>query len=350
MQLLSRSIISHIVLAIVQDVLHYMTTSRQFAVDRRTFLAASGLGIGSLMPGCARQWPETRPQKARSSKARVSRFVDAHIHCYDPGRKGGVVWPEQKDKLLYRTVLPRDFLKTAESHAVRESILVEASHRIEDNQWLLDLADENPSILGVVGNLPVGDLEFQGHLELFAKSPLFRGIRIREKELADFSGVSYVDDLRYIAAQGLSVDVLGGPAMLPNIVNLAEIVPTLRIIINHFPFDISTDSFVRDAAERAMENLATRPNVFAKVSNIVRKLAPEFQHAATYRSGLDHLWKIFGENRLLYGSNWPVSDHTAPYSTAIDILKEYLAEMPVEQSEKFFWRNSRVAYDWKERS
>jgi L-fuconolactonase len=350
MQLLSRSIISHIVLAIVQDVLHYMTTSRQFAVDRRTFLAASGLGIGSLMPGCARQWSETQLQKARSSKARVSRVVDAHIHFYDPGRKGGVVWPEQKDKLLYRTVLPKDFLKTAESHAVRESILVEASHRIEDNQWLLDLADENPSILGVVGNLPVGDLEFQGHLELFAKNPLFRGIRIREKELADFSGVSYVDDLRYIAAQGLSVDVLGGPAMLPNIVNLAEVVPTLRIIINHFPFDISTDSFVRDAAERAMENLATRPNVFAKVSNIVRKLAPEFQHAATYRSGLDHLWKIFGENRLLYGSNWPVSDHTAPYSMAIDILKEYLAEMPVEQSEKFFWRNSRVAYDWKERS
>jgi predicted TIM-barrel fold metal-dependent hydrolase len=99
-----------------------------------------------------------------------------------------------------------------------------------------------------------------------------------------------------------------------------------------------------------MENLATRPNVFAKVSNIVRKLAPEFQHAATYRSRLDHLWKTFGENRLLYGSNWPVSDHTAPYSTAIDILKEYLAEMPSEQSEKFFWRNSRVAYDWKERS
>ena len=327
-----------------------MTTSRQLAVDRRTFLAASGLGIGSLMPGCARQWSATQPQKARSSKARVSRFVDAHVHFYDPGRKGGVVWPEEKDKLLYRTVLPKDFLKTAESHGVRESILVEASPRIEDNQWLLNLAKVSPSILGVVGNLPVGDLEFSGHLELFAENPLFLGIRIQEKDLLELSGTSFVEDLRFVASKGLSLDVLGGSAMLPNIVKLAETVPTLRIIINHFPFDVSTDSFVRDAAERAMENLATRPNVFAKVSNIVRKLALEFQHAATYRSGLDHLWKTFGENRLLYGSNWPVSDHTAPYSTAIDILKEYLAEMPVEQSEKFFWRNSRVAYDWKERS
>ncbi|SVE25343.1 uncharacterized protein METZ01_LOCUS478197, partial [marine metagenome] len=63
-----------------------------------------------------------------------------------------------------------------------------------------------------------------------------------------------------------------------------------------------------------------------------------------------HLWKTFGPNRLLYGSNWPVSDRVAPYSTAINILKEYLTELPSEQSEKFFWRNSRVAYDWKERS
>ena len=327
-----------------------MTTSRQLAVDRRTFLAASGLSIGSLMPGCARQWSETQPQKARSSKVLVSRVVDAHVHFHDPGLEGGRVWPEQKDKLLYRTVLPEDFLKIAESHGVRESILVEASPRIEDNQWLLDLANESPSILGVVGNLPVGDLEFRGDLELFAKDPLFRGIRIREKELVDLSGASYVEDLRYIAAQGLSVDVLGGPAMLPNIVKLTETVPTLRIIINHFPFDTSTNSFVRDAAERAMENLATRPNVFAKVSNIVRKLAPEFQHAATYRSRLDHLWKTFGPNRLLYGSNWPVSTHIAPYFTAINIFKEYLDELPAEQSEKFFWRNSRVAYDWKERS
>jgi len=327
-----------------------MPTSRQLAVDRRTFLATSGLGVGSLMPGCVRQLTEPQPQKAGSSKARVSRAVDAHVHFYDPGREGGVVWPEEKDKLLYRTVLPKDFLKTAQPHGVRESILVEASPRIEDNQWLLDLSDENPSILGVVGNLPVGDLEFRGHLELFAKSPLFRGIRIREKELVDISDASYVDDLRYIAAQGLSVDVLGGPAMLPRIVKLTETVPTLRIIINHFPFYTSTDSFVRDAAESAMENLATRPNVFAKVSNIVRKLAPEFQHAATYRSRLDHLWKTFGPNRLLYGSNWPVSTHIAPYSTAINIFKEYLDELPAEQSEKFFWRNSRVAYDWKDRS
>jgi L-fuconolactonase len=327
-----------------------MTISRQLAAHRRAFLTASGLAIGSLMPGCGRPWSEAQQQKPRSSKTLPSRIVDAHVHFYDAGRDDGLVRPEEKDKLFYRTARSEDFLKTAESSGVQGLILVQSSPLIEDNQSLLDFADKNPSVLGVVGNLPVGNLEFQGHLELFAKNPLFRGIRIRDKELIDFSDISFVEDLRYVATLGLSTDILAGPAMLPDIVTLVEKVPTLRIIINHCPFDISTDPFVRDAAERAMENLATQPNVFAKVSKLVRKLSSEFQHATTYRSRLDHLWRTFGPNRLLYGSNWPMSDHIAPYSMAINIFKEYLAELPAEQSEKFFWRNSRVAYDWKERS
>ena len=321
-----------------------MTINSQLLVSRRTFIASGSFGL----VGCVRrQRLEPQPKKARSSKVGVSRIVDAHVHFFDLDFE--VNSPNDKDKLLWRSALLSDYLKTVGAYGAREAILIEASSRIENNQCLLDLAKENRSILGFVGNLPVGDFEFRGHLELFTKSPLFLGIRLREKDMSDLSRVSFVADLRHIAVHGLSLDVVGGPTMLPNIVKLTDAIPTLRIIINHFPFDVSTDSFVRNAAERAMDNLSTRPNVFVKISNILRKLAPEFQQLATYRSQLDHLWKTFGPNRLLYGSNWPVSDRVAPHSMAIDILKEYLAEMPSEQSEKFFWRNSRVAYDWKER-
>ena len=237
----------------------------------------------------------------------------------------------------------------AKPHGVHEAIVVEASPLVEDNQWLLNLATDNPSILGVVGNLPVGDLEFRGNLELFSKNPLFRGIRIRAKELKNLTA-AYAEDLRHLADQGLCLDVLGGPDMLPDIVELAETVPSLCIVINHLPFDSPTNSSIRDASERALEDLATWPNVFAKVSNVVRKVATESQNAETYRARLNHLWKTFGPNRLMYGSNWPVSERVASYSTVIGILKEYHADKPAEHAEKFFWRNSRVAYDWKERS
>ncbi len=314
---------------------------------RRAFFSAGASALA--LSGCLGHWPEPVLQKISTPRAEASRFVDTHVHFYDPAREGDVPWPSEKDELLYRTVLPRDFLQMAKPHGVHEAIVVETSPLVEDNQWLLDLATDNPSILGVVGNLPVGDLEFRGNLELFSKNPLFRGIRIRAKELKNLPA-AYAEDLRHLADQGLCLDVLGSPAMLPDIVELAETVPDLHIVINHFPFDSPTNASVRDASERALEDLATWPNVFAKVSDVVRKVAQKSQNAETYRARLNHLWKTFGPNRLMYGSNWPVSERVAPYSTVIGILKEYHADKPAEQAEKFFWRNSRVAYDWKERS
>ncbi|SVD95561.1 uncharacterized protein METZ01_LOCUS448415, partial [marine metagenome] len=209
---------------------------------RRAFFSAGASALA--LSGCLGHWPEPVLQKISTPRAEASRFVDTHVHFYDPAREGGVPWPSERDELLYRTVLPRDFLQMAKPHGVHEAIVVETSPLVEDNQWLLDLATDNPSILGVVGNLSVGDLEFRGNLELFSKNPLFRGIRVRAKELKNLTA-AYAEDLRHLADQRLCLDVLGGPAMLPDIVELAEAVPSLRIVINHLPFDSPANSSVR---------------------------------------------------------------------------------------------------------
>ncbi|MGH7209718.1 MAG: amidohydrolase family protein, partial [Nitrospiraceae bacterium] len=57
----------------------------------------------------------------------------------------------------------------------------------------------------------------------------------------------------------------------------------------------------------------------------------------------------FGEDRLVYGSNWPVSDLVAPYGAVIGVVKEYFAGKGEEASEKYFWRNSVKAYGWRAR-
>ncbi len=316
-------------------------------LGRRAFLSAGASTFA--FSGCNKRWEEPHLEKTYPAKAWVSRYVDTHVHFYDPTREGGVPWPSEKDELLYRTVLPQDFLQVGGPMGVREVVVVEASPLVEDNQWLLDLAKDNQSILGVVGNLQVGDLEFRGNLELFSKDPLFLGIRIRAEELQN-APPAYWDDLRFVADQGLCLDMLAGPALLPDVLKLAETVPALRLVINHLPCDASVKASIRDASEGALEDLATWPNVFAKVSNIVRKVSDDLQVAETYRAGLDYLWKTIGPNRLVYGSNWPVSDRIAPYTMVLDVLRQYLADKSPVHAEKFFWRNSRVAYDWEERA
>ncbi|HEY3790024.1 MAG TPA: amidohydrolase family protein, partial [Urbifossiella sp.] len=109
-------------------------------------------------------------------------IIDTHTHFYDPTRPEGVPWPGQDDKLLFRKVLPDEFKKLAKPHGVTGTVVVEASPRVEDNQWLLDLAKDEPFLVGIVGRLLPGDEEFAKHLKRFAKNPLFRGIRWSEQE------------------------------------------------------------------------------------------------------------------------------------------------------------------------
>jgi predicted TIM-barrel fold metal-dependent hydrolase len=88
--------------------------------------------------------------------------------------------------------------------------------------------------------------------------------------------------------------------------------------------------------------------VFCKVSALVegtRKRNGDAPAAIEfYRPTLDALWQTFGEDRLIYGSNWPVSNHAAPYATLYEIPRRYLEQRSVGVAEKFFLRNALAAY------
>src|ERR1041385_4920670 len=106
-------------------------------------------------------------------------IIDTHTHFYDPTRPQGVPWPEPTDELLYRRVLPEDYKALAVPEGVTGTVVVEASQWVEDNDWILGLAAEEPFIVGFVGNLQPGAEGFGENLDRFAANPLFRGIRPR---------------------------------------------------------------------------------------------------------------------------------------------------------------------------
>ncbi|MGA2502438.1 MAG: amidohydrolase family protein [Tepidisphaeraceae bacterium] len=160
--------------------------------------------------------------------------IDAHTHFYDPTRPQGVPWPPRDDKLLYRRVLPKDYLALQVPRPVTGTVVVEASPWVEDNQWVLDLAAREPFIVGLVGNLPVGTKEFAGHLKRLAANRLFRGIRIRDRKLeGTLDDAAFVNDLKLLADYDLSLDLVGDTGILPFADRLAQKVPALRIIIDH---------------------------------------------------------------------------------------------------------------------
>ena len=131
------------------------------SMNRRHFLKSASAGLvaaqTTLSWAAAEKTQELLPQKV----------VDTHTHFYDPSRPEGVPWPP-KNSSLYRTVLPEDFVALKKYQPVNATVVVEASKLVEDNQWILDVAKDNPVIIGFVGRLTPGDPQFRQQLKRFA--------------------------------------------------------------------------------------------------------------------------------------------------------------------------------------
>lgn len=283
--------------------------------------------------------------------SRPSRIIDTHTHFYDPTRPQGVPWPSKSETLLYRPVLPRDLRNVARGLHLTGTVVVEASPWLEDNQWLLDLAKVNPLIVGVVGHLKPGEPLFRDHLRRFAKDRIFRGIRLTEDIIAaGLSQKAFIADMQRLADADLELDAIGDNTMFSDLVTLSDRLPQLRIVINHLPFDPPSDGDTGNKARNALRELGRRPQVYAKVSGVLRRIDGRVpNHASSYTQALDQLWDTFGAERLVYGSNWPVSDLLAPYASVLTVVREYFLAKGAEATEKYFWKNSRAAYKWVER-
>ena len=285
-------------------------------LNRRSFLAAV-TSTAAALTGCATR---RSPHSAG--------IVDTHTHFYDPTRPEGVPWPPEDDPVLYRRVMPGELKPLAAPFGVTGTVVVEASPWVEDNQWVLDLATRDPFIVGLVGHLKPGRLEFDGHLKRFAANPLFRGIRtgLWGIPLAP-DDRAFIRDLEKLARRGLVLDVIVQPDQLLTLARLAAAVPDLRIVIDHCAGVRVDGKLPAETWVRGVEAVARHPHVFMKVSGLVEGTGRTDGSAPAdvdfYRPVLDVLWNVFGEDRVIYGSNWPVSERFASYGTVLGIVRGY---------------------------
>ena len=307
-------------------------TRRDFLLSSAAMAACSTGAVGAMGKAVAAPIP----------------IIDTHTHFYDSTRAQGVPWPPRNDDVLFRPRLPADFAAHHGAVNVVGTVVVEASEWVDDNRWVLDLAQTNSAIVGFVGHLVPGRPEFAGNLSRFAADPIFRGLRLRASSVRALADPAVAADLGRVVDRDLSVDMLGGAAILEPTLKLSRLFPGLRIVINHLPF---ADWDTAPAAMRpALAELARRPNVFAKVSNVVRRVNGAIvDDPAFYRPALETLLDLFGPDRVVYGSNWPVSDRVAPYATVHRVVADFFSGKDRATAEKFFWRNSHAAYRWLRR-
>ncbi len=287
----------------------------------------------------------------------LSPIVDAHIHLFDTSRVGGVPWPYKSDSVLYKPAMPERYKTVTAGLDVVAAIAIEASPLASDNDWLLGVAQANPIIVGIVGDLIPGDAAYQASLARLHANPLFLGIRygnLWDRNLSvDIGKPGFIDGLKLLSQAGLVFESANPDSnLIDAIANVADRVTGLRIVIDHLPnATVPREPTSRKQYWSQLRSLSQNPNVFVKLSEIPVRIDGKLvtdPHA--YQAGLDEIWNVFGEDRCLYGSDWPNSDHVATYTETFAIVREYISGKGLGAWDKFFWKNSISAYRWRSRT
>lgn len=317
-------------------------------IDRRTFLTGASAMSAGLAAGKP-AWPQGFPSPAAMP------IIDAHIHLFDPTRPQGV--PYSGPRVQGQPpipALPARYRAVVAPYGPVGAIVVEASPWIEDNLWVLEIAQRDPIMVGVIGNLQPEKPEFPEFLDRFRKHPLFLGLRYGNLWDRDISRQAdnpiFLEGLQRIAEADLVLETANPRmALLEAVVKISDRLPNLRIVLDHLPHFIPAEA-ERAAYEAVLREMSSRPQIHVKLTEILRRVDGEVPtDLGTYRDHLDHLVDTFGDDRIIFGSDWPNSDGFASIGHVFRLATEYIATRPASVAEKYFWKNSVAAYRWVKR-
>ena len=264
-------------------------------------------------------------------------MIDAHQHFWQVGRFD-YPWMTSDLGILYRDYLPADL--KPELNGVDQTVLVQASNSVAESRWLLELADQNEFIAGVVGwvDLTSGDLDAE--LDELSAHPKFKGVRhLVESEPADDWLVqpSVLRGLRRLAEYGLTYDLLVHTRHLRHARTVAETCPDLRLVIDHLAKPpIAKHEF--DEWSLAIAPLAAFPNVWCKLSGLVTEADWQSWTTDDLRPYVERVLELFGPERLIFGSDHPVCLLAASYTRVLESFRE------IVDDERIFGENAGTFY------
>lgn len=263
--------------------------------------------------------------------------IDAHHHLWRYSA-AEYDWIDDSMKALRRDFLPADLAVEMGSAGIDGTVVVQARQTLEETRWLLDLAEANDSIRGVVGWAPIAGEEFPGVMEDFENRPKLKGLRhvIQGEEdenyilRADFNAGIYA-----MQDSGLVYDLLIYERQLPQTIEFVDAYPDQVFVLDHIAKPRIGEGAMEPWAANLHE-LAMRQNVWCKVSGLVTEAHWKRWTPETLRPYLDVVVDAFGPERLMAGSDWPVCLVASGYAQWFSVLQTYFAEYSESERDAIF--------------
>ncbi len=271
-------------------------------------------------------------------------IVDSHQHLWQIG-KNGHEWPTPDLAPIHRDFVTADLTAVAGAAGVGATVLVQSQPADIDTDWMLDVAEATPLIQGVVGWADLAAPDAPQRLAELARRPKLRGIRPMLQGLADDNWIlrdNVRPALEALLRLDLRFDALVFTRHLAAIGRLARTFPDLPIIIDHCakpPLAAGDLGAWREAIARVAEHA----NVTCKLSGLFTEMRAD-QPVDDARPVADHVLSIFGPERLMWGSDWPVVLLRQPYGNWLDWTKAWLDGKTADVTTDILGNTARRVY------
>ncbi|NDL59610.1 amidohydrolase family protein [Phytoactinopolyspora mesophila] len=279
----------------------------------------------------------------------MSGITDTHHHLWDPARRN-YPWMTGPAASLRRPYGLDELRSVTSPAGVARTIVVQAAHDEDETEELLATAASSEGLIaGVVGwvDLTAPDLaERLARLRSLPGGELLAGIRHQVHDETDPEWLTRPDVLRglsMLATAGLVYDLLIRPRELPAARRAVQEVDTLAFVVDHGAKPAIAEGVLEPWSAEIGE-LARLPNVSCKVSGLVTEADWANWTLTDLRPYTDRLVDVFGADRLMFGSDWPVCTLAASYSDVLQATRECLAELTPGESDAVFTGNAARIY------
>ena len=272
-------------------------------------------------------------------------IIDSHQHFwnYNPERD---TWIDESMQVLKKNFLPENLKPILIDNGIDGCISVQADQSYQETEFLLKCASNNKFIKGVVGWVDLCSPNLEKKLEKYTSDKMFKGVRhIVQSESPEYllrkdvqSGISKLSKFN------LTFDLLVTPIQLQSAIKLVKIFPNQKFVLDHIAKPRISEPLNKNWVSDII-NLSKYSNVFCKISGLVTETKGYNFSETDFLPFLDVIFKYFGFDRIMYGSDWPVCLLAADYKKVLEIISNYLMSYDSKIREKIMGTNAKIFYN-----
>lgn len=270
--------------------------------------------------------------------------IDAHQHFWQYNKQR-YAWIGDEMLQLKDDFLPDDLFPIMQRNDVEGTVAVQAVQDEEENHFLLKLAEKHPFILAVVGWVDLKSAHLETTLDNYKSHTKLKGFRHVLQDEADPNYIlnqSFQNGLKLIFKAGYTYDLLVFPHQLDGAIQTVSNFEEGRFVLDHIAKPPIKAGHIKDW-ELKIKALAKMPNVYCKLSGMITEAAWNDWDEKEFYPYMDVIMQAFGEDRVMFGSDWPVCQLAGSYEQVLGLVEGYFSAHSEEAMQKI-WRTNTINF------